>query len=100
MMFKDALGQVIKSYRIERRLTQRQLASGGYIAHNYLSEVERGVKTVSSEFLENLAQVLNVPTYELIIEAGYLMAEYPAIPDTIESLLHDTPNSRHATPTT
>jgi transcriptional regulator with XRE-family HTH domain len=99
MMFKYALGQVIKQYRVDRRLTQRQLASRGYIAHNYLSEVERGVKTISSEFLENLAEVMGIPAYELVIEAGYLMAELE-IPDTIESLLHDTPNSRQGTPTT
>jgi transcriptional regulator with XRE-family HTH domain len=89
MMFKHALGQVIKQYRVDRGLTQRQLASRGYIAHNYLSEVERGVKTISSEFLENLAEVLRVPSYELIIEAGYLMADLE-IPDTIESLIGES----------
>lgn len=96
-MFKYALGRVIKTYRLDRGLTQRQLATGGFIAHNYLSEVERGVKTVSSEFLENLAATLKVPSYELVIEAGYLMAEYPEIPDTIESLFGD-PIREKATP--
>jgi transcriptional regulator with XRE-family HTH domain len=87
-MFKNALGMAIKTYRIDRNLTQRQLAEKSFMAHNYLSDVERGVKSISSEFLECLATALDVPAYELVLEAGYLMADL-TIPNTVESLLDE-----------
>jgi transcriptional regulator with XRE-family HTH domain len=47
------------------------------MALGYLSEIERGQKEVSSEILDDLATALRVPTYQLIIEAGYLMGGTP-----------------------
>lgn len=85
-MFKHSLGEIIKDFRHKQNLTQRQLAAKAFISHNYLSEVERGVKELSSEILENIAAGLGVPSYELIIESGYRMAE-SNVPDTLESIL-------------
>ena len=87
-MFKYSLGEAIKNFRHKEKLTQRQLAAKAFISHNYLSEVERGVKELSSEILENIAGGLGIPSYELVIEAGYLMAEL-AVPDTIEELIYE-----------
>lgn len=85
-MFKHSLGEVIKEFRNERHLTQRQLAAKAFISHNYLSELERGVKEVSSEILDNLAAGMGVNSYELVIEAGYRMAEVK-IPDTYQEFM-------------
>jgi transcriptional regulator with XRE-family HTH domain len=87
-MFKHSLGEVIKDFRVERCLTQRQLAAKAFISHNYLSEIERGVKELSSEILENLAAGMEVPSYDLIIEAGYRMAEVK-VPDTYQEFMDE-----------
>lgn len=86
MLLKHALGQAIKNCRIEKNMTQRKLATRSHIAHNYLSEVERGVKYVASEVIESIASALGVQSYELVLEAGQIMAN-SLIPDTPEKLV-------------
>jgi hypothetical protein len=56
------------------------------IGLTYLWEVENARKEISSELLEGLANSLGVPTHEIVIRAGMLMAGIE-VPDTIESLL-------------
>lgn len=85
MLMKDALGQVIREARLGRGMVLRDLSDKGFIALGYLSEVERGKKEISSEFLEIVARALGLEAYDLIIQAGYLMAGY-TIPDTAEAL--------------
>lgn len=86
MMYRTTLGQTIRDWRVDRKLTLRQVASN-LMAYNYLSEIERGEKEPSSEMLEVIAAGLGVKSYDLIIEAGYRMAESEvAVPDTAESL--------------
>lgn len=89
MTYKHSLGEVIKDFRLAADLTQRKLASRAHISHNYLSEVERGVKELSSEILENIADGLRVPSYEIVIETGYRMAE-STIPNSYEDFVSDS----------
>lgn len=83
--FRQALGECMKEQRLANGLTLRQVASRGHIALGYLSEVERGHKDPSSETIRAIANGLGVNAYELIIEAGYRMAEAD-VPDSPESL--------------
>jgi transcriptional regulator with XRE-family HTH domain len=99
MKFYEALGQVIREERRKKNLTLRQVSARGYVSMGHLSDVENARKEGSEVFIDAVAGALGVESYELIIEAGYRMADF-RIPDTIESLLHDTPNSRQGTPTT
>jgi len=85
MNFRQALGEVVKEQRLAKGLTLRSLSSNGYISLGYLSEVERGQNEVSSSVIENIANGLGVDSYELIIKAGYRMADLE-IPETPESL--------------
>lgn len=86
MLYREALGKVIREWRQDRKMTLRMVAND-LMAFNYLSEVERGEKELSSELLEIVASGLGVHVYDLIIEAGYRMAEdQVAVPDTAESL--------------
>lgn len=55
----------------------------------HLSDVENARKEGSGTFIESVARALGVPTYELIIEAGYLMAE-SGIPDTYEDFVGES----------
>jgi transcriptional regulator with XRE-family HTH domain len=85
MLYKDALGEVIRQTRKNRNLTMRDISDAGYISLGYLSEVERGRKEIASAFLDIVAQALGVNAYDLVIEAGYRMAE-STIPDTVEKI--------------
>jgi transcriptional regulator with XRE-family HTH domain len=85
MLFKDALGEVLRETRLSRGMVLRDLSDKGFIALGYLSEVERGKKEISSEFLEIVAHALGFEPHSLIIEAGFRMAGH-TIPDTPEAL--------------
>lgn len=85
MNFRQALGEVIREQRLAKGLTLRSLSDNGYISLGYLSEVERGQKDASAEIVENIANGLGVRSYELILDAGYLMADV-YVPDSPESL--------------
>lgn len=88
MIFRHALGEVLREERLSQRKTLRTISGTGRIALGYLSEVERGDKEVSSEILDGVATALGIPTYEIIMRASLLMAGV-AIPDTAETLLDE-----------
>jgi transcriptional regulator with XRE-family HTH domain len=88
MLFKDALGEVLRTARQEQGLTLRKTAGFANIALGYLSEVERGHKEISSELFECLADALGCETYELVIKTGLLMGGM-TVPDTAETLVDE-----------
>lgn len=85
MNFRQALGEVVREQRLAQGRSMRSITDEGFIAIGYLSEVERGHKDPSSQVIEAIANGLGVEAYELIIKAGYRMADLE-IPDTPESL--------------
>jgi transcriptional regulator with XRE-family HTH domain len=84
MDYRTALGQVIRKERTAQGLTLRALSAEAHISLGHISDVERGTKDMSSDFIEYLANALGMPSYELVIRAGVAMAG--EIPDTAESL--------------
>lgn len=74
------LGQKIKAARLERGLTQKELA-GGAITRNMLSKIENDSATPSVRTLEHLAGVLGLPT-------GYFLSGSPvsngSVPDGLD----------------
>ena len=44
MLYRDALGVVLKELRTEQGLILREVANKSYISYGYLSEIERGKK--------------------------------------------------------
>jgi transcriptional regulator with XRE-family HTH domain len=87
MKFKEALGEVLREQRLAKSLTMRQVSERGHLSYSFLSEVERGIKDCSSDFITAIANGLGVESYDLIIEAGYRMAgDRTIVPDTPESL--------------
>lgn len=85
MKFYEALGAAIREERNKRGLTLRDVSTKGYVSMGHLSDVENARKEGSETFIESVAQAIGVPSYELIIEAGYRMAE-GRVPDTAEDL--------------
>lgn len=86
MLFRDALGEVLREERLAKGMTLRQASVKGCMALGYLSEVERGQKELSSEPLRSLANGLGIPVHELIFKTGLRMAGLD-VPDTAEGLL-------------
>ena len=88
MRFREALGEVVREQRHANGLQLRDVSERGHLSHSFLSEVERGLKECSSDYLNAIANGLGVNTCDLIIEAGYRMAGdgRTAVPDTPESL--------------
>ena len=86
MIYKHALGEVLRQERMAQGRSLRDVSGQGWVSLGHLSDVERGTKEMSSDFLESIANSLGVPSYELVIRAGLAMAGV-TIPDTIESLL-------------
>ncbi len=85
MKFRQALGEVIREQRLAKEMTLRDVSRNGYVSLGHLSDVERGAKEASSDLIGSIANGLGVETYELIIKAGYRMADLD-VPDTPESL--------------
>jgi transcriptional regulator with XRE-family HTH domain len=90
MLFREALGEVLREERTAQGLPMRAIVEKGYIALGYLSEIERGQKDASSETLEAVAVGLGVPARELVFRTAVRMAGLD-VPDTPESLF--TPRS-------
>lgn len=57
---KQSLGQVIKNKRIEKNLTQNQVAVNISISRNYLSDIENGRYMPSVDTLTKIARCLNM----------------------------------------
>ncbi len=59
------VGKAIRLVRITRGLTQKALASKAECSPNYLSLIERGARTPSLHFVEEISSALGVPPTEI-----------------------------------
>jgi len=86
MLYREALGEILREERLSKGMTLRTVAKQSTLALGYISEVERGQKEISSELLKVLAaNGLSVEIADLVIRAGMRLAGLD-IPDTAESL--------------
>lgn len=60
LSYRQALGQVLRSARKDKKLTLKQVSAKSYIAYGYISEIERGEKECSSCYLEWLTEALDL----------------------------------------
>jgi transcriptional regulator with XRE-family HTH domain len=56
------IGERVRFYRQARHKTQAVVAGLAGVTEDYLSQIERGLKTPSTALLHRLARVLGVPT--------------------------------------
>lgn len=80
MLFKIAMGEVLRELRREKGITLRQLSKKSNVALGYISDIERGRKDPSSVVIQSLANGIGMSAAALIIESGYRMGDW----DTIE----------------
>ena len=63
--YRRILGETIRSYRKQARLSQEKLAEKAELHPVYISAVERGQKTISVDALMRMARALNVSLQDL-----------------------------------
>ena len=88
MHLNIAIGDAIRTARMEKGMTLRDLSAKSHISLGYLSEVERGTKDVSSVVLDCVARGLETPLYVLVSKASYQMMltdEFATIERTVSS---------------
>ena len=68
MRKKQQIGLRVRAYRLERRLTQEQLAEKIDRSVEAISNLERGISLPSEATLHRLARTLDVPVEELLME--------------------------------
>lgn len=69
-MDREAVGLNIKLARVKENLTQEQLAERADISSSYVSAIERGKQSVSLEYMNRIAEALNVSVTELLVQEG------------------------------
>lgn len=69
-----ALGVVLKQLRTQKGLTVRELSERSFVSPGHISEVERGLKEISSSGLASLAKALDTPLSAIVREASFLIA--------------------------
>lgn len=58
---RDVIGQVLRDERLDQERTLAEVADRASVSLPYLSEVERGVKEVSSDVLAAICDALELP---------------------------------------
>jgi len=75
MLYRTALGIVLRDLRIERDLRMRDVANKAYISYGYLSEVERGKKELTSGIMFKLCEALDTNVPDVLNQVSNLMRE-------------------------
>jgi transcriptional regulator with XRE-family HTH domain len=74
-MEPEPVGQRIKKERLERGMTQRELAVAVGITVPYMSKIEAGKETPTDKKIVKLAEILGLNPDELILAAGRMPAD-------------------------
>lgn len=74
VLFRRLLGDVLRTERVQRGMTLRQLSAGARVSLGYISEIERGQKEASSELLASLCSALDVPLSDVLREVSDAVA--------------------------
>ncbi|MDT0203351.1 helix-turn-helix transcriptional regulator [Nocardioides sp. AE5] len=74
VLFRRLLGEVLRTQRMRRGLTLREVSAEARVSLGYISEIERGQKEASSELLASLCNALEVPLSEVLREVSHAVA--------------------------
>lgn len=75
-LYRHALGYVIRAERLKRGMNMRDVSTQAPMALGYLSEVERGQKELSSEFLVLIARALDIRVSDLTYKVADVMLDW------------------------
>lgn len=63
----NLFGKNVKKYRLESNLSQEKLAELTGLHRTYISDVERGLRSISLGNIEKIAKSLKIEIYKLFI---------------------------------
>jgi transcriptional regulator with XRE-family HTH domain len=66
VLLREVIGENLKAERISQNRTLRDVSATAFMSLGYLSELERGIKEVSSEMLEPICKALDITVPELL----------------------------------
>ena len=79
VLFRRLLGDVLRSARMQRGMTLRELSAEARVSLGYISEIERGQKEASSELLASICGALHLPLSEVLGQVSERVAETEAL---------------------
>ena len=74
VIFRRLLGDVLRSARMQRGMTLRELSGEARVSLGYISEIERGQKEASSELLASLCEALDLPLSDVLRDVADAVA--------------------------
>lgn len=74
VLFRRVLGDVLRSQRMQRGMTLREVSAGARVSLGYISEIERGQKEASSELLASLCSAMDLTLSQVIREVSVQVA--------------------------
>ena len=74
VLYRRLLGEVLRSKRMRRGMTLREVSAEALVSLGYISEIERGQKEASSELLAALCSALDTPLSEILSEVSDAVA--------------------------
>ena len=74
VLFRRLLGDVLRSARMQRGMTLRELSAEARVSLGYISEIERGQKEASSELLASLCQAMDLPLSDVLRDVADAVA--------------------------
>jgi transcriptional regulator with XRE-family HTH domain len=74
VLFRRLLGDVLRTRRMQRGMTLREVSAEARVSLGYISEIERGQKEASSELLASLCGALDIPLSDVLREVSDAVA--------------------------
>ena len=63
----NLFGKNVKKYRLQSKLSQEKLGELTGLHRTYISDIERGLRSISLNNIEKISKALNVEIYKLFI---------------------------------
>lgn len=73
MRIAQTIGQRIRNYRLQNKLSHEELAERAGCHHTYIGQVERGEKNATLESIDKIASALEIPLSKLFEFLGHDM---------------------------
>lgn len=74
VLFRQLLGEVLRTARMQRGMTLRELSASARVSLGYISEIERGQKEASSELLASLCSALDLALSDVLRDVSDAVA--------------------------
>jgi transcriptional regulator with XRE-family HTH domain len=65
-MLRVVFGTNLKNFRVEKGLSQEELAFRCGLHRTYISDIERATRNVSIDNIEKISSALNIEPYKLV----------------------------------